>query len=76
MLLDGLRSCEILQLQLEDLCLSEGHLDVLGRGNNERVLPLSAEILEVLQNYLRCERPLTNSTFLFVSWKGRGRGLP
>src|SRR6266571_3665533 len=57
MLLDGLRSCEVLQLQLEDLSFSEAHLCVLGKGNKKRLLPLPAEILEVLQNYLRCERP-------------------
>jgi site-specific recombinase XerD len=76
MLLDGLRSCEVLQLQLEDLSFSEAHLCVLGKGNKKRLLPLPAEIIEVLQNYLRCERPLTNSPLLFVSWKGRRRGLP
>ena len=76
MLLDGLRSCEVLQLQLEDLSFSEERLCVLGKGNKKRVVPLPAEIIEVLQNYLRCERPLTNSPFLFVSWKGRRRGRP
>ncbi len=76
MLLDGLRSCEVLGLQLEDLQLADGQMRVLGKGNKKRVLPLPAEILEVLQNYLRCERPLTSSPFLFVSWKGRRRGLP
>ena len=76
MLLDGLRSCEVLQLQLEDLSFSEAHLRVLGKGNKKRLVPLPAENIEVLQNYLRCERPLTNSPLLFVSWKGRRRGLP
>ena len=76
MLLDGLRSCEVLQLQLEDLSFSEGHLWVLGKGNKKRLVPLPADILEVLQNYLHCERPLTNSSRLFVCWKGRRRGLP
>jgi len=33
-------------------------------------------IFEVLQNYLRLERPLTNSPSLFVSLKGRQRGRP
>ena len=76
MLLDGLRSCEVLQLQLADLCLSEAHLCVLGKGNKKRILPLPAETIEVLQNYLRWERPATNSTSLFVCWKGRHRTLP
>jgi integrase/recombinase XerD len=76
MLLDGLRSCEVLQLQLEDLCLSEAHLRVLGKGNKQRLLPLPTETLEVLQNYLHWERPLTNSSALFISLKGRQRGRP
>ena len=74
MLLDGLRSCEVLALQLEDLQLPDAQMRVLGKGNKKRVLPLPQEILEVLEKYLRLERPLTNSSFLFVSLKGRQRG--
>ena len=76
MLLDGLRSCEVLALQLEDLQLAEGQMRVLGKGNKQRVVPLPPETLEVLANYLRLERPLTNSSALFVSLKGRQRGQP
>ena len=76
MLLDGLRSCEILRLQLEDFSPPEARLPVLGKGNKRRILPLPAETLEVLQNYLRLERPLTNSPALFVSLKGPRRGRP
>ena len=74
MLLDGLRSCEVLALQLEDLELAEAQMRVLGKGNKKRVLPLPPEIIEVLEKYLKLERPLTNSSFLFVSLKGRKRG--
>jgi site-specific recombinase XerD len=74
MLLDGLRSCEVLSLQLEDLQLADAQMRVLGKGNKARVLPLPQEIIEVLQNYLRLERPLTNSPALFVCLKGRQRG--
>jgi len=35
---------------------------------------LPIETIQVLQNYLRLERPLTNSPALFVSLKGRQRG--
>lgn len=73
MLLDGLRSCEVLALQLEDLQLAEGQLRALGKGNKKRVVPLPPEILEVLGRYLRLERPLTNSPALFVSLKGQHR---
>jgi integrase/recombinase XerD len=76
MLLDGLRSCEILSLQLEDLKLADALLHVLGKGKKQRTLPLPGEILDVLQSYLRLERPLANSPCLFVSLKGRRRGQP
>ena len=76
MLLDGLRSRETLDLRLEDLHLADRHIRVLGKGNKQRVLPLPAETIGVLQNYLRLERPLTNSAALFVSLKGRHRGQP
>jgi integrase len=76
MLLDGLRSQETLDLQLEDLRLADAQVSVLGKGNRQRLLPLPPETIEALQNYLRVERPLTNSPALFVSLKGRHRGQP
>ena len=74
MLLDGLRSCEVLSLQLEDLQLADAQMRVIGKGNKTRVLPLPREVIDVLQNYLRLERTLTNSPSLFVCLKGRRRG--
>jgi len=74
MLLDGLRSCEVLALQQEDLQLADGQMRVPGKGRKKRLVPLPPEILQVLDNYLRLERPLTNSPALFVSLKGRQRG--
>ena len=76
MLLDGLRSCEVLALELEDVQIAEGQMRVRGKGNKQRLVPLPPEILEVLRNYLRLERPLTNAPALFVSLKGRQRGQP
>lgn len=76
LLLDGLRSREALEIQLQDLQLAEAQLRVRGKGNKPRLLPLPPETIEVLQNYLRLERPLTNSPALFVSLKGRHRGQP
>ena len=76
MLLDGLRSREVLELQLESLQLAEGQIRVRGKGAKHRLLPVPAETVEALQSYLRLERPLTNSPALFVSLKGRQRGQP
>jgi site-specific recombinase XerD len=40
MVLDGLRSCEVLGLQLEDLQLADAQMRVLGKGNKKRTVPL------------------------------------
>ncbi len=76
MLLDGLRSREIIELQLDDLRLTETLLRVHGKGNKERLLPLPSDTIQALQNYLRLERPTTHSPSLFVCLKGRCRGQP
>jgi site-specific recombinase XerD len=74
MLLDGLRSCEVLTMELEDVQLADGQIRVHGKGNKKRLVPLPPDLLEVLGHYLRLERPLTNAPALFVCLKGRSRG--
>lgn len=76
MLLNGLRSRETLALQLQDLQLDDAQMRVLGKGNKQRLLPLPAPTVQLLQTYLQWERPRTNSSALFVCLKGPQRGLP
>jgi integrase/recombinase XerD len=76
MLLDGLRSREALDIRLEDLQPAEAQIRVRGKGTKPRMLPLPPETIEVLQNYLLLERPLTSSPALFVCLKGCHRGQP
>jgi integrase len=76
MLLNGLRSREVLALQLEDLLFSEAQVRVRGKGSRIRMLPLPPETIRILQCYLKTERPLTNTPQVFVSLKGRARGGP
>lgn len=76
MLFDGLRSREVTELQLADLCLSDAQIRVHGKGNRDRILPLPQETTAILQLYLRLERPVTSSPCLFVCLKGPHRGMP
>lgn len=76
LLLNGLRSCEVLALELEDLRLSEAQLRVRGKGAKVRMLPLPPETIRLLDCYLKTERPLTNHPQVFVSLKGKARGKP
>src|ERR1700687_3145428 len=74
MLLQGLRSQEVLALNLEDLLLAESQIRVRGKGSKIRFLPLAPETVELLDHYLRLERPTITDTAVFVSLKGRARG--
>jgi integrase len=74
MLLQGLRSAEVLTLNPEDLLLSEGQLRVRGKGSKLRFLPLAPETIQLLDHYMRLERPNPCSAALFVSLKGPARG--
>ena len=76
MLLNGLRSREVLALKLEDLLFSESQIRVPGKGARVRWLPLPPETIRLVQCYLKTERPLTNAPEVFVSLKGRARGSP
>src|SRR5882672_8334638 len=74
MLLQGLRSAEVLALNRDDALLSEAQLRVPGKGKKFRLLPLAPETVQLLEHYLRLERSNPCSAALFVSLKGRVRG--
>jgi site-specific recombinase XerD len=74
MLLNGLRSREVLALKLGDLDFRESLVRVRGKGQKARVLPLPPETIQLVQCYLQTERPLTTAPEVFVSLKGKARG--
>jgi integrase len=74
MLLQGLRSAEVLALNPDDVLFSEAQLRVRGKGNKLRFLPLAPETVQLLDHYLRLERPNPCTAALFVLLKGPARG--
>jgi integrase/recombinase XerD len=74
MLLQGLRSQEVMDLNRDDVLLPEAQIRVRGKGDKTRFLPLAPEAIQLLDHYLRLERPDTPTPPLFVSLKGRARG--
>jgi integrase len=73
MLLHGLRSCEVLSLNREDVQLPDSQIRVQGKGKRIRTLPLAHESVELLDHYMCLERP-PGSEALFVCLKGPARG--
>ena len=53
----GLRISELGNLRLEQLHLEEGFINVIGKGNKERVVPCGRQAVEALNHYLTTGRP-------------------
>ena len=76
MLYGGLRSSEILSLQMQDLDLPGGKVRVWGKGGRERVVPVDADALRLVQRYILYERPESEEPQIFLAAKGANRGRP
>jgi integrase/recombinase XerC len=75
MLLCGLRSREVLAIAVNDVDFDEQRIRIIGKGGNERVLPLPALLLRYLLDYLRLERPtFCRARAFFTVLKGKRRG--
>lgn len=53
----GLRLAELRTIRLEQLHLEAGFINVIGKGNKERVVPVGKTAIGALENYLRNGRP-------------------
>lgn len=72
----GLRLAELRGLRLEQLQLQAGFVQVLGKGNKERVVPVGAPAVAALNRYLTAGRPLLvkphSPANVFLNQRGRG----
>jgi len=76
MLFSGLRSAEVLGLQIADVDIGRGWARVVGKGDKERRVPIDPDVAGLVQAYLLAERPDTSERTLFVVGKGPHRGRP
>ena len=53
----GLRLAELRNLRLEQLHLDAGFINVIGKGNKERVVPVGKKAVEALNRYIEVGRP-------------------
>lgn len=53
----GLRLAELRNLRLEQLHLEAGFINVIGKGNKERVVPVGRKAVEALNRYIEAGRP-------------------
>jgi integrase/recombinase XerD len=53
----GLRLSELKNLRLEQLSLEAGFINVIGKGNKERVVPVGRQAVEALNRFIETGRP-------------------
>ncbi len=68
----GMRKAELCGLIFENVDLYENELKVIGKGNKERVIPISNELSGLLKSYLEIRNPQTEfKSYFFVNKKGK-----
>jgi integrase/recombinase XerD len=71
----GLRSGEVIKLQLDDVDWEGGHLRIRGKNRHECLMPLPTDVGEALAGYLKQGRPVTEDRHLFVRARAPFTGL-
>ncbi|MBP8975688.1 MAG: tyrosine recombinase XerC [Bacteroidetes bacterium] len=71
----GVRLSELLQLNIGDLDVEEGVVKVLGKGNKERIVPVTRKAISAIQEYLSVRDDIRdnglNETPLFIAKNGK-----
>lgn len=68
----GLRLAELVNLNLHDINLSQAQVQVSGKGNKSRYLPIGAAACQALRHWLRARRDLiaANEAAVFINNRG------
>ena len=71
----GLRVSELVSLKFEDCFFDEGFIRVIGKGNKERLVPVSPSVIEEVTFYVKNDRenaPIKrgNEAFVFLNRRG------
>jgi integrase/recombinase XerD len=75
----GLRRCELVRLDVQDVNPTDGTIRVRGKFGKERLVPVGKKTMATLLHYLYHDRPTflhrSNTNALFVSWTDGGRRI-
>lgn len=71
----GLRSSEVVSLELDDIDWAEGQIRVLGKNGQRNDLPLPADVGEAIADYLQQGRPDNASRRVFLRAKAPIQGF-
>lgn len=71
----GLRACEIIRLELDDVDWDHAQLHIRGKGGRQSLLPLPADVGVAIAAYLQHGRPTCTDRHLFLRSMAPIRGL-
>jgi integrase/recombinase XerD len=71
----GLRACEIIRLELDNVDWDHGQLRIRGKGGRQSLLPLPADVGAAIAAYLQHGRPTCEDRHLFLRSMAPIRGL-
>jgi site-specific recombinase XerD len=71
----GLRTCEVVRLELDDIDWELGQVTIRGKGGRWSKMPLPSDVGEAVAAYLRHDRPDCSTRRLFVSQRAPIAGL-
>jgi integrase/recombinase XerD len=70
----GLRVSELINLEINDLYLSEGYIRVFGKGSKERIVPIGNSAVSYIEKYIKEVRTklknLKSGNNLFLNFRG------
>lgn len=72
----GIRASELVSLNVQDVSIRDRTIRLIGKGNKERIVPMSVEEAEVITKYIKSSRPILlknakeESFALFLNAKG------
>ncbi len=70
----GIRLSELINIKINDINSSSHSLKILGKGNKERIIPISTELVNEIKTYMTIRDEIVlddESPFLFLSAKGK-----
>ncbi len=71
----GVRACEVVGLELDDIDWGTGQLRVRGKGGRSTELPLPEDVGRAIAAYVRRGRPATESRRVFIRTRAPHRGF-
>ncbi len=71
----GLRACEIVALELDDIDWDNGRITIHGKGGRVAQMPLPSDIGEAIASYLRFGRPRCTCRRVFLRHRAPVRGF-